>query len=125
LAGGGEQYGGELAFGGRTYPVTARGTSDHLSGSFLDGAQAFEFTATVLGGTMRFETDGAVFVLQREAAGAAGSGPFGDPVADPVADPFAPAAEAPGPAPSPWGPAPGGPSPAGGGLGPAVSGPGP
>jgi hypothetical protein len=60
-------YAGAIAIMGQRFPVTARGNGEQLSGQFVSGGTRYPFTATVRGNQFRLVSDGAEYVLVREA----------------------------------------------------------
>lgn len=68
LQGGGGQYSGQISFQGQTFPLTAQGSTQGISGSFQSGGNAFPFQAWLQGDTLTFSTGGSTYRLDRQAA---------------------------------------------------------
>ncbi len=87
-------YGGNIEFGGATFPVEAREQQDgRLSGTFRSGEAVFEFEATLAGETLTLASGGTTYRLRRKGGAAAPAAPSaGGPAAVPEnMDPAAPA----------------------------------
>jgi hypothetical protein len=74
LSGGGGQYAGVIRFRGGRYPAWARRAGDRLAGEFQSGPQRFRFDAVLRGHVVTFTTDGATYVLRRQAGPGPGPG---------------------------------------------------
>ncbi len=65
LQGGGGQYSGQISFQGQTFPLTAQGSAQGISGSFQSGSNSFPFQAWLQGDTLTFSTGGNSYSLSR------------------------------------------------------------
>lgn len=74
-------YHGQLVFGGTTYPVTAKADGNQLSGSFVVGAQAFEFAASLDGDALQLTSGGTDYALKGEPLAAAAPAAPANPLA--------------------------------------------
>jgi hypothetical protein len=74
LSGGGGQYAGVILFGSGRYPARASRKGNRLAGEFESGAHRFRFEAVLEGRALTFTTDGATYVLRRQAQAAPGPG---------------------------------------------------
>src|SRR5690349_21054189 len=58
-------YIGTFHFGGRQFPFTATRSADQIVGKFKSGKDAFEFSATLAGSGLTFETGGTTYRLMQ------------------------------------------------------------
>jgi hypothetical protein len=62
---------GAVTMGAKQYPLEAKADGNNMTGTFDSNGKSFDFTATLLGSQLNFETNGKVFPLKREEAAVA------------------------------------------------------
>ena len=88
LQGGGGQYQGQIQFQGQAFPVTAQSPDGRtLTGRFTSGTNSFDFTGSLQGSTLNFNTGGTNYQLRRQGGGQA-------PAANPLGGGAGPASAA-------------------------------
>lgn len=65
LQGGNGTYSGQLEFNAQTFPITAQGSAEGLTGSFESGGNSFPFEAQLQGNTLSFATGGTSYTLSK------------------------------------------------------------
>ena len=69
ITGDGPEYSGTIAVGRKKYPLRGNARGEKLVGTFKADEGVFKFTAILSGSTLKFETDGSVYVCQQQGTG--------------------------------------------------------